>query len=61
MAATSPGPDVLDLGARLQEGEEDFLDEVLRVGVRNAELPAGHVEEEVAMLDVESLDVVRGR
>ena len=56
-----PGPDVLDLRPGLQEREEDFLDQILRVGVGDAELAAGDVEQKIAMLDVERLDVVGGR
>jgi hypothetical protein len=51
-----PGADVLDLRAGLQEREEDFLDEVLRVAVGDAELAAGDVQQKVSVLDVQSFD-----
>jgi len=55
-----PRAHVIDLRAVLQEREEDFLDEIFGVGIRNAELATRDVEQQRAMLDVEALDFVRG-
>src|SRR5688572_19478612 len=56
-----PRADVVDLRSGLQEGEEHFLDEILGIAVRNAELATRNVEQEISMLVVQSLDIIGGR
>src|ERR1051326_1730921 len=49
---------VVDARASLQEREEDFLDQILRINDVDAELAARHEQQQCAMLDVERLDLI---